>query len=91
MVLPPLKDASDGDRLLTDLALERGKEREGKRRGVINDGNVEGVQPVPRRVVWKVDSNEFSDLIQDQFPQDELNIPSSHRNFSLLIIKRNIE
>ena len=48
---------------------------------------VEGVQPLPRRVVRKVDQNEFvdfADLIQDQFPQEEFSIPASHTGVVLV-------
>lgn len=48
---------------------------------------VEGIQPLPRKVVQKVDSNEFvefADLLQDQFPQDELSLPPSHTGVVLV-------
>lgn len=48
---------------------------------------VEGIQPVPKKVVRKIESGEFvdfADLLQDQFPSEELNLPSSHSGVVLV-------
>ena len=56
---------------------------------------VEAIQPLPKRVVRRVDANEyvdFADSLQDQFPSKELNLPPSHEGVvlvqSLDVLKR---
>ena len=89
--LPIIEGKTDDSTLLlpTDLAkvTEEGKKVKEKEEESSMVAVVEGIQPLPKKVVKKIDACEyvdFSDLLQDQFLAEELNLPSSHSGVVLV-------
>ena len=85
--LPLIKDKSKDPPPERTGVSEEGTKAEEKEESAAMVAIVEGIQPLPKRVVKKVDANEFvdfADLLQDQFPSEELNLPPSQEGVVLV-------
>ena len=91
--LPPLADREvpqppAGTGAKEDLGTDKGVEGKGKEEDLALIPVAEGIQPVVRKIVRKVDNNEFvdfADLLQDQFAyEQDLSLPAAQSGLVLV-------
>lgn len=89
--LPPLQEVDKDPRSMPPLIpmdKDKGEGRaKGKEEMAAMTPIAEGIQPLPAKLVQRIDSGEFidfSDLLQDQLPQEDFSFPSGHAGVVLV-------